>query len=207
VPKRRIDLAPRRKPSQARSAQTDAVILEAAARILERDGPARFTTNRVAERAGISVGSLYQYYPNKAALLFRLHEREWESNWSGLEAILADVRRTPRERVRAAVAVFFASESDESPLRRSLELARVHFRDTPEFRALEARVFAGVRGFLAEAVPRRRGSRDFDAALVLAMLGGTAERATRERLSPEELARWSRSVSDMLLGHLGLARA
>jgi AcrR family transcriptional regulator len=206
VKTRRIELRPRREPAQARSAQTDAVILAAAARVLEREGPARFTTNRVAARAGVSIGSLYQYYPNKAALLFRLHEREWERNWSALEAILTDAARAPSERLREAVAAFFASESDESLLRRSLELAQVHFRDTTEFRALEARVFRAVHRFLREAAPRRRAARDFDAALVLALLGGTAERATREPLSAAELARWSRSVSEMLLAHLGLAR-
>ena len=50
------------------------IILEAATRVLERNGPEAFTTSRVAEVAGVSVGSLYQYYPNKASLLFCLHE-------------------------------------------------------------------------------------------------------------------------------------
>jgi AcrR family transcriptional regulator len=69
-------LKPRKTPRQSRSAETVAVILEAAARILERAGFEGFNTNAIAEKAGISIGSLYQYFPNKDALLSGLIERE-----------------------------------------------------------------------------------------------------------------------------------
>ncbi|MEY2883152.1 MAG: hypothetical protein RL490_876 [Pseudomonadota bacterium] len=59
-------------PVQARSRALVDAILEAAAQILERDGQARFTTNAVAARAGVSVGSLYRYFPNKTAILLAL---------------------------------------------------------------------------------------------------------------------------------------
>jgi AcrR family transcriptional regulator len=65
-------LNPRKQPSQRRSRETVAVILEAAARILEKDGLAGFNTNAVAERAGVSIGSVYQYFPNKDALILAL---------------------------------------------------------------------------------------------------------------------------------------
>jgi AcrR family transcriptional regulator len=69
-------LKPRKTPLQSRSAETVAVILEAAARILEMRGFEGFNTNAIAERAGVSIGSLYQYFPNKDALLSGLIERE-----------------------------------------------------------------------------------------------------------------------------------
>lgn len=69
-------LSPRKKPTQRRSAETVSVILEAAARILEQRGFEGFNTNAIAERAGVSIGSLYQYFPNKNALLSGLIERE-----------------------------------------------------------------------------------------------------------------------------------
>jgi AcrR family transcriptional regulator len=54
-------------------------ILQAAAQVLADEGAQRFTTARVAEKAGVSVGSLYQYFPNKASILFRLQTEEWRS--------------------------------------------------------------------------------------------------------------------------------
>jgi AcrR family transcriptional regulator len=66
----------RKTPSQKRSANTVAVIVEAAARILEQHGFEGFNTNAIAEKAGVSIGSLYQYFPSKNALLSALMERE-----------------------------------------------------------------------------------------------------------------------------------
>ncbi|ATY34032.1 TetR/AcrR family transcriptional regulator [Sphingomonas psychrotolerans] len=66
----------RKAPRQARSAETVRVIVEAAARILEKGGLGGFTTNAVAERAGVSIGSLYQYFPGKDALIGALIVRE-----------------------------------------------------------------------------------------------------------------------------------
>ena len=59
----------RRIPRQARAAETVAAIIEGAAQILEAGGLAAFTTNAVAERAGVSIGTLYQYFADKNALL------------------------------------------------------------------------------------------------------------------------------------------
>jgi AcrR family transcriptional regulator len=67
---------PRKRPVQRRSTETVASILEAAARILEVDGLGGYTTNAIAERAGVSIGSLYQYFPNKDAITRALIARE-----------------------------------------------------------------------------------------------------------------------------------
>ena len=71
-------LKPRKTPTQPRSQQTVAAMLEAAAQVLERDGLEGFNTNAVAERAGVSIGSLYQYFPGKDALTLALMRREDE---------------------------------------------------------------------------------------------------------------------------------
>jgi AcrR family transcriptional regulator len=70
----KIALSPRKAPLQSRSLATVQVILEAAARVLSKESLAGFNTNRVAEVAGVSVGSLYQYFPNKEALITALIE-------------------------------------------------------------------------------------------------------------------------------------
>lgn len=75
-PTRKRHLEPRKSPLQARSSATVDAVLEAAARILERKGFEGYTTNAVAEVAGVSIGSLYQYFSNKDALTVALIERE-----------------------------------------------------------------------------------------------------------------------------------
>ena len=69
---RKRTLEVRKAPGQARSKETVNVILEASARILESEGLRGFNTNSVAVKAGVSVGSLYQYFPNKDAILLAL---------------------------------------------------------------------------------------------------------------------------------------
>lgn len=80
---------PRRRPTQARSIATYEAIVEAAARVLVRDGPALLNTNRVAKVAGVSIGTLYQYFPDKNAVVAALAEREVARVDAALEALLA----------------------------------------------------------------------------------------------------------------------
>jgi AcrR family transcriptional regulator len=70
-----VSFEPRKTPVQARSAVTVEAICEATIQVLLEVGPDRLTTTRVAERAGVSVGTLYQYFPNKHSLLFSLVEQ------------------------------------------------------------------------------------------------------------------------------------
>jgi AcrR family transcriptional regulator len=79
----------RRKPRQARSRATVETIVEAAAQILERQGPGGLTTNGVAERAGVSIGSVYQYFPDKQALLLAAARRELGREPSRRNALMA----------------------------------------------------------------------------------------------------------------------
>lgn len=71
----RPSLNPRKSPRQGRSIATVDAIFEATIQVLLGDGLMRLTTTRVARRAGVSVGTLYQYFPNKEALLFAVLER------------------------------------------------------------------------------------------------------------------------------------
>ena len=66
----------RKQPRQQRSAALVSAVLDAAVQVLTREGAARFTTARVAERAGVSIGSLYQYFPDKDAVMLALLARE-----------------------------------------------------------------------------------------------------------------------------------
>jgi AcrR family transcriptional regulator len=182
----------------------DELILEAAARVLEEDGPAGFNTNRVAERAGISVGSLYQYYPNKAALLFRLHELETVDTLATISSLLKDDAMTPRNRVFAAVRAFFETEAAEAPLRQGLGLAQIYFRDSAEAAATERQAIEVIRRFLLEAQPGRRGRREFDARFTFTVLASVSEYITQRGVRGRPLRRWANECSKMLCNHVGL---
>ncbi|WP_083452747.1 TetR/AcrR family transcriptional regulator [Mycolicibacterium goodii] len=86
--------APRKQPRQRRSMETVEVVLEAAAQVFNREGLAA-TTNRIAERAGVSVGSIYQYFPNKYALLNALAQRHVKQASERLELVFAELRCQP----------------------------------------------------------------------------------------------------------------
>lgn len=143
----------RKQPKQARSNDLVAAILDAAVQVLTTEGAQRFTTARVAERAGVSVGSLYQYFPNKAAILFRLQSDEWRATSDLLRQILEDTAKPPLERVRSLVHVFIRSECDEAPIRGALNDAAPLYRDAPEAiqaHAASSRIF---QSFLRETLP------------------------------------------------------
>ncbi|RYZ83700.1 MAG: TetR/AcrR family transcriptional regulator, partial [Proteobacteria bacterium] len=93
-------LSPRKEPTQERSKELCRSLLEAATYILKQEGAAGFTTNKVADRAGANIASLYQYYPNKEALLFHLIEHEWEKTYRVVFPILRDETQTRATRLR-----------------------------------------------------------------------------------------------------------
>lgn len=108
-------LAPRRRPRQARSRQTVEFVLEAAAQVFAARGYAGATTNHIAERAGVSVGTLYQYYPNKDAVLLALAERHLEESGARLAEVAAGLRAARpglEELVRALVAAAVELNTD-----------------------------------------------------------------------------------------------
>ena len=90
-------VSPRKAPSQGRSRFTVGQIVEAAARIFEERGYAGATTNHIAERAGVSIGSLYQYFPNKESILAVLLEEHTQEVANAVEAIRRHVAEEPHD--------------------------------------------------------------------------------------------------------------
>lgn len=195
-------LEPRKLPRQKRSEAMVEAILEAAVRVLEREGLAAFTATRVAEVAGISVGSLYQYFPNKHALTAALIRREQAELVRGVEALVAATRELSFEdglRRLAALAVShqygrpgFASALDHEE--RRLPMAK-------EIDAFRAAVRSEVRSFL-EIHRARLPLRDLDAAAADLMTIGRAmveADADRRQSPPVNL---ERRVLRALMGYL-----
>src|SRR3954453_20347070 len=86
---------PRKRGSQERSRATVAALVEATARILVREGFDKASTNRIAEVAGVSVGSLYQYFPGKEALVAAVIDRHQQQLLRTVRAELAQVMALP----------------------------------------------------------------------------------------------------------------
>jgi AcrR family transcriptional regulator len=96
----------RRIPRQTRANETVALILEATAQILERGGLGALTTNAVAERAGVSIGTLYQYFADKNAIMLALAKREMEASLADIaRALQGEAEPSPEARIRAVVRV------------------------------------------------------------------------------------------------------
>jgi AcrR family transcriptional regulator len=200
-------LSSRKEPRQARSTQLVADILEAAVRVLAREGAHRFTTARVAETAGISIGSLYQYFPNKEAILFRLQADEWRQTGGLLQAMLADRTMPPMARLRAVVQAFFRSECEEAALRVALDDAAPLYRDAPE---TEAHRKAGRRRFLqfmGEALPAvAPRERVIAADIVMMSMNAVGKQVSEQGRAPAEVDRLAAAMGDMFAAYLDRMR-
>jgi AcrR family transcriptional regulator len=112
---------PRKHASQQRSRATVDALIEATARVLVREGFDRASTNRIAEVAGVSVGSLYQYYPGKEALVVAVIDRHNQEIMQVVRGALAEVASQPIEKaVRRLVAVAIEAHRIDPKLHRVL---------------------------------------------------------------------------------------
>jgi AcrR family transcriptional regulator len=118
----------RRVPAQARSEQTIQVIFEATAQVLNEFGEGALTTNRIAQRAGVSVGTLYQYFDSKESIVLGMLTRERGQVMSTLDELLtstdsdnhAPVRSDPRAVLRAFIRRYVEAFGTGAPGRRAL---------------------------------------------------------------------------------------
>jgi AcrR family transcriptional regulator len=142
----------RKSPTQARAAQTVDAIVEAAIQILQSDGEERLTTNRIAERAGVSIGSLYQYFADKEAIVEAVAERERDKVVSSILKTLSgvdaeDFEAVTREVIRTMVGAF----ARRRRARRIVLLTMLRrWQDTPDKGADE------VAQFLVDAAVRTK---------------------------------------------------
>ncbi|WP_395337502.1 TetR/AcrR family transcriptional regulator [Novosphingobium sp. BL-8H] len=110
-----LALSPRKTPHQARAQATIEILHTAAIQLLIREGLLRCTTTRIAERAGMSVGSLYQYYPNRDALLAAVLENHLTALAEGVEALCRDQQGGRIARMAASLAKTFLALKLDNP--------------------------------------------------------------------------------------------
>jgi AcrR family transcriptional regulator len=191
---------------QRRSERTVEAILTAAARVFAHHGYAGGTTNHIAARAGVSVGSLYEYFPNKDALLVALVERHLEEAEALLSTALAaslpaDGRPPPlRVLVRSLVEAMLSLHAREP------RLHRVLFEEAPRpapvrrrVAALEAAMREGVEALLAAHPEVRVGSPALAAGLLVRTVEALTHRAVLDGDAGPELAT---EVTRMLCAYL-----
>ena len=177
-------LSPRKTPRQDRSRATVEALLEATTDILARHGYAKLTTNRIAERAGVNIASLYQYFPGKEAIVAELRRRHGAEQRADLRHVLAERSADLESTIRALVTIGVAGHARAPRLQRVFveELPPLVYRDVA---AIDARLFELMRSFLRDAavdVP------DLDLALwmISTVSGAVLHRAAVER--PEDLS-------------------
>ena len=100
-------LEPRKSPVQARSAVTVTAILDATIQVLLQAGKERLTTTRVARRAGVSVGTLYQYFPNKTAMLKAALKRHVDEVAAEIERVCREQKGNPLDQMASALMSAF----------------------------------------------------------------------------------------------------
>lgn len=143
---------PRKKPLQRRSQQTVAAILEATGKILVDEGYEKLNTNRVAEVAGVSIGSLYQYFPNKQSLVLALAESHLGQEIERLAGMTVELQELPlKEAAQKSIRMLFEAFTVDVELHRALVTDVVHLGE-PLVHALHAKAELALR----VALERRR---------------------------------------------------
>ena len=187
---RRTRTIPRKRPRQARSVATVDALLEATARVLVKHGYDGLSTNRVAEAAGVSIGSLYQYFPSKEAMVGELLEK-YSSLFQQLlmKLLTPDEARTPRGVAEAVVRAMVELKRTNPKLARVLreQIPRVGRMNRYEENLAQTVVAATV--FLEHHREALRVTRVRDAAFIMvhAVEAATHAGVIEESIDPEVL--------------------
>ncbi len=201
---RAVAMNPRKSASQDRSRATVEALLDATARILVREGYERASTNRIAAVAGVSVGSLYQYFPNKESIVGALVARHNRQILDLLRDSMAAVAELDLEcAMRVLVGAMIDAHRVDPDLHRICDEQIPRMGQLAEVEAIDREIFAVVRAYLDE----RRGEieiRDLDTATFICVT--TVETLTHDAvlhphgsIDPEALIE---EVTRLLVGYL-----
>jgi AcrR family transcriptional regulator len=166
-------LKPRKSPVQARSAATIDALHVAVIQVLTREGLSRCTTTRIAERAGMSVGSLYQYYPNRDALLAAVLEQHLDRITSAVEQACSDHRGRPVSEMASGLVTAFLAEKLRDSRESKALYAVAEGRGGARLAArMYRRMVTAVAAMLADAPGARFDDPAMTAAVALGALVG-----------------------------------
>lgn len=206
--KRTSPAGARRKPAQRRSQDTVTAILDAAARVFEERGFEAGTTNHVAQRAGVSIGSLYEYFPNKDSLVVALVERELENERARLLALLAPAANAAE--LEAALRAFVETVVELHARRPELHRILVDQADhPPAAHACVLRFEESLAHALAASLRSVRPSLrepDLTAHLIVQTTESLAHRFVLRGIHDLDRAGFASELTRLLVGYAGLER-
>lgn len=180
-------LSARKRPRQARSAVTVDAIFEATIQVLLAEGVHRLTTTRVAQRAGVSVGTMYQYFPHKQALLYALNERYLDRLADLVEETCSNLHgRSTTDMVTALVEVYWHAKTERSDVTRVLYSSAVELDNEALIHAFAMRMDQTTSAMLITAPTAHYANLDLVNNTLLSVIFGTV-RNVFERNMPTEL--------------------
>lgn len=142
----------RKSPQQSRSRVTVEAILDGAIRVLEQEGSLALTTTRIAQAAGVSVGTLYQYFPNRKSILDALQEREFQRTLSMMQEVMIDSQPgSTDELARAVIRGLFRLYGAAPELHRVLVIEGLVGEAPEQVKAFDLRMVSLVRSVLTGA--------------------------------------------------------
>lgn len=175
-------LKPRKSPVQARSAVTVEALHIAAIQVLTEEGLSRCTTTRIAARAGASVGSLYQYFPNRDALLAAVLEKHLEGIAAAVERACHDHRGKRLSEMASAFVVAFLAAKLRDPKEAKALYAVAEERGGAALAArMRTRIAAAVATMLASAPDARFDDPPMVAMIALGALVGPVQALLKEQ--------------------------
>jgi AcrR family transcriptional regulator len=179
----------RRRPKQRRAQETVEAVLDAVVRILKREGVGAVSTNRIAAVAGLSIGSVYQYFPDKRAIFLALHERHAEQVGRLVEStLIKHADASLAEIVRALVEAITDAHVPDPELFELLSTEVPHRAHGS--RGLARRLNGALRLAIASRTPKIRNSVALEKVLFIVsnMIGGLAHAAVLSRPAGLSLA-------------------
>ena len=164
-------------------------ILEASIRVLKQHPYQKFTTNRVAEAAGISIGSLYQYFPNKQSILLELEIRAVNEMIENVEKLLFENKFKPEQRLYQAIEYFFITESS---------FYEIPFSSDFEYPAQLNRITISIDSYLRSNGYIDEKSDTFLSEYLVVLVSGIAEQIGRKG-DIENIKPWTEMTFDLVM--------
>ncbi|WP_274425249.1 TetR/AcrR family transcriptional regulator [Chelativorans sp. YIM 93263] len=200
-------LSPRKRPRQARAAATLDAIFEATIQVLLAEGLHRLTTTRVAERAGVSVGTMYQYFPNKQSLLYALNERYLDIVAEKVEKACRDKHgASTAEMVEALIDAYWRAKTERSDVTRALYRSAVELDNEALIEAFAQRVDAATIAMLSSASDASYVDLALINTTLLTVIFGTVRNVFERNLPTMLEADIRNQLATMCLSYLKAAR-